>query len=150
MSDDSVMESSHPLSGNPAPSSCRGLSTLTAAALFAFVGLPDRKKTSEINQMMPHVTVPTEASGVVVIPNLHLNMNFTEAVLASDPHTRLLQNYSCSKSFMASLGEYIKTFWILIWNFKHGSQWQEGTILLWKRCTWIIYSTEFMLNVWSH
>lgn len=60
--------------------------------------------------MMPHVNVPTEASGVVVIPNLLLNMNFTEAVLATDPQTRLLQNYSCSKSFMVSLGEYIKTF----------------------------------------
>lgn len=70
------MESSHSLSGNPAPSSCRGLTKLTAEAPFAFVGLPDRKKTAQTHklQMMPNVNVTTEALGVVVIPNLFLNL----------------------------------------------------------------------------
>lgn len=51
-------------------------------------------------QMMPHANVTTEASGVVMIPN-HL-LTSIEAVLASDPQTRLLQNYSWL--FHGSLG----------------------------------------------
>ena len=46
--DDSAMQSSHPLSGNPVPISCCGVGTLIAAAFFAIVGLPDRKKTSVV------------------------------------------------------------------------------------------------------
>lgn len=101
------MESSHPLSGNPAPGSCRWFSTLIAAALFAFAGLPvGEKDDGDRLQKMPHVNITTEPSGVV-IPNLLRNLSFIKAVLASDPQTQLLQNYSYNKSFISSLGEYI-------------------------------------------